>query len=83
MAINATFYKNTSDRRYLDKTLTEAVSKDCQITEDCDLLNPTLEVNVFSGLSSKNYMYICVYNSGVYDRKYTKYKLETKSVFYQ
>ena len=58
MAINATFYKNTSDRRYLNKTLTEAVSKDCQITEDCDLLNPTLEVNIFSGLSSKNYMYI-------------------------
>lgn len=58
MSINVKFYTNTSDKRYLTKTLTNEVSKDCQITEDCDILNPTLEVNIFSGLSSKNYMYI-------------------------
>lgn len=58
MSINVTFYNNTSDRRYLTKTLTDGVSKDCQVTENCDLLNPTIEVNIFSGLSTKNYMYI-------------------------
>lgn len=58
MSVNVTFYTNTSDKRALSKTLTGSISKDCQITEDCDILNPTIEVNVFSGLSSKNYMCI-------------------------
>lgn len=58
MAINVTFYTNTSDKRALTKNLSGSVSVNCQITEDCDILNPTLEVNFFSGLSNKNYMYI-------------------------
>lgn len=58
MSINVTFYTSTSDKRALSKNLTNSVSVNCQITEDCDILNPTLEVNIFSGLSNKNYMYI-------------------------
>lgn len=58
MSINVKFYTSTSDKRALTKTLTGEVSKDCQITDNCDILNPTIEVNIFSGLSNKNYMFI-------------------------
>lgn len=60
--MTVTFYKNLSDKRALSKNTTQLESVSAIIKDDCDILNPTLEVVSFSGLAAANYMYIAEWN---------------------
>ena len=51
-----TLYNNSSDRRVLDKNITEFATLDCKIKGECSILNPTLIISIDS--VQYNYVYI-------------------------
>lgn len=58
MAISVKVCKNSSDKRALSKNLSSGHTVSAIITDNCDILNPTLELDYFASISDMNYMYI-------------------------
>ena len=59
-----TLYNNSSDRRVLDKNITEVATLDCKIKGECSILNPTLIISIDS--VQYNYVYIHDFNRYYY-----------------
>lgn len=60
-------YTVTDDRRVVNKTLGTAVKQaTCIIKEDCDLLNPEIELAYFTNIEKCNYMYIDTFHRYYY-----------------
>lgn len=59
MSFMATFYNCSDDPRKLNKTLTNGVEvREIRPTENCDILNPVLELDYKEELTGKNYVVI-------------------------
>lgn len=59
MSFMATFYNCSDDPRKLNKTLTNGVEvREIRPTENCDILNPVLELDYRVELTDKNYVVI-------------------------
>lgn len=58
MALAVDFYTNKSDKRALTKNLTTITSVSAKVTEECNVLNPVLEVGLFTNFAKANYFYI-------------------------
>lgn len=58
------FYRNNSDERQVNKSISQLSSVDCRIKEGTSMLNPIIEImgSSFSAWSSANYMYIDTFN---------------------
>lgn len=55
--MQATFYKNNNDERYLTKSLTTMHSNvDVEILDETSIVHPTLKLS--SGLADSNYVYV-------------------------
>ena len=53
------FYKNTSDKRVINKSIGTVVTfSDCQLIEPCGVINPSFTIDRNSSLYSYNYVYI-------------------------
>lgn len=54
------FYNNHSDSRKLSKSISQLATVDCQLKDDCSLLNPVLIIShgALSSYAQCNYMYI-------------------------
>ena len=59
-----TLYNNSSDRRVLDKNITEIAALDCKIKGECSILNPVLIISIDS--VQYNYVYIHDFNRYYY-----------------
>lgn len=53
---------NHSDKRALSKNLSDSHTVNAKVTDACDILNPTLELEYWSALSDKNYLRIPSWN---------------------
>lgn len=58
--MQAIFYNNRSDSRKLSKSISQLATVDCQLKDDCSLLNPVLIIShgALSSYAQCNYMYI-------------------------
>ena len=54
------FYKNTSDNRVVNKSLTQIISATCELKQDSSLINPVLRIKGLglSDIKNCNYCYI-------------------------
>lgn len=60
-------YNNASDNRVVHKAITKiGTDRTCQITENCDVTNPRIILNMNAGDISANYMYIPNFNRYYY-----------------
>ena len=59
MSVTVTLYTNSSDPKYLSKSLTTVVSSvTCQVKEPCDILSPQLILTYAAARKPVNYVYI-------------------------
>lgn len=59
MSFTATFYNCTDDPRSLDKTLENGTEiSNIKPTDNCDILNPTFELDYRTELTNKNYVVV-------------------------
>ena len=56
--MNITLYKNTSDEITVPKSLTSVSSLEGKLVDDCDILNPSIRVNLTQSILLTNYAYI-------------------------
>lgn len=58
--MNVKFYNSQSDKRVLSKSLSSLASMDCDLKENCSIINPTIIVarKNLTQYASCNYMYI-------------------------
>lgn len=58
--MNVKFYNSRSDKRVLSKSITSLATVDCQLKENCPILNPSLVVarKSLTQYAECNYMYI-------------------------
>ena len=56
--MNITLYKNTSDEITVPKSLTLVSSLEGKLVDDCDILNPSIRVNLTQSILLTNYAYI-------------------------
>ena len=60
-------YNNASDNRVVHKAITQiGTDRTCQITDNCDVTNPRIILDMKSGDISANYMYIADFNRYYY-----------------
>lgn len=59
MTVN--FYKNNSPLNYVSKSITEVDNLDCFIKEDCDIINPIIQIFGTNALNA-NYMWIPLFS---------------------
>lgn len=52
------FYNTSDDKRVLDKTLTDAVTLQCKLYDECNIISPKLLIEYTTTIFSKNYCYI-------------------------
>lgn len=65
--VTVKLYNNASDNRVVHKAITQIGNdRTCQITENCDVTNPRIILNMNSGDISANYMYIADFNRYYY-----------------
>ena len=65
--VTVKLYNNASDNRVVHKAITQiGTDRTCQITENCDVTNPRIILNMNSGDISANYMYIPDFNRYYY-----------------
>lgn len=57
-----TLYKNTSDNRVVNKSLTLVKTVTGDLKTDCSVVEPQLEIDYDSGLLDCNYVYIPAFN---------------------
>lgn len=69
MSFTVNLYVTTSDRNKLTKSLGSAVSFDCVLKEQSDVLHPVIRVNTSSNLSGYNYARIERYGRYYYIEK--------------
>lgn len=69
MSFTVNLYVTTSDRNKLTKSLGSAVSFDCVLKEQSDVLHPVIRVNTSSNLSGYNYAKIERYGRYYYIEK--------------
>lgn len=69
MSFTVNLYVTTSDRNKLNKALGSAVSFDCVLKEQSDVLHPVIRVNTSSNLSGYNYARIERYGRYYYIEK--------------
>lgn len=61
------FYKNTSDKRVMNKSIGTAVTfSSCQLIEPCGVLNPSFTIDRNESLYTYNYVYIPKYSRYYY-----------------
>lgn len=60
--MNVIFYHSTSDKRKVDKSLTNITTLSCDIIDDTSILNPRLKIKYNSNLLTSNYIYIPSFN---------------------
>lgn len=60
--MNVIFYHSTSDKRKVDKSLTNITTLSCDVIDDTSILNPRLKIKYNSNLLSSNYIYIPSFN---------------------
>lgn len=58
--MEVTFYRNNSDNRTVNKSLTTIKTIGCWIKDDCSMLNPTIKISrdALPSFANVNYMYI-------------------------
>lgn len=56
------FYKTTTDKDHLSKTLTDALTINGTLRDSCDLLNPVIEFEYNAAILTKNYCCIPDFN---------------------
>ena len=56
--MNVIFYKNKSDKKYIDKSIELIANVNCIFKDDTTIKNPTLILSNISGLNQSNYLYI-------------------------
>lgn len=68
--MNVTFYRNSSDPRKVNKSISSLGSADCQVKHDRGVTNPTVIISktALSNFADVNYMYI----SGLHRYYYAK-----------
>lgn len=65
--VTVKLYNNSSDNRVVHKLITQIGSaRTCQITENCDITNPRIILDMNAGDISANYMYIADFNRYYY-----------------
>lgn len=65
--VTVKLYNNASDNRVVHKAITQiGTDRTCQITENCDVTNPRIILDMNSGDISANYMYIADFNRYYY-----------------
>lgn len=65
--VTVKLYNNNSDNRVVHKAITQiGTDRSCQITENCDVTNPRIILDMNSGDISANYMYIPDFNRYYY-----------------
>ena len=65
--VKVKLYNNASDNRVVHKAITQiGTDRTCQITDNCDVTNPRIILNMNSGDLSANYMYIADFNRYYY-----------------
>lgn len=65
--VTVKLYNNASDNRVVHKAITQiGTDRTCQITENCDVTNPRIILDMNSGDISANYMYIPDFNRYYY-----------------
>lgn len=65
--VTVKLYNNASDNRVVHKAITQiGTDRTCQITENCDVTNPRIILNMNAGDISANYMYIQDFNRYYY-----------------
>ena len=65
--VTVKLYNNASDNRVVHKAITQiGTDRTCQITENCDVTNPRIILNMNPGDISANYMYIPYFNRYYY-----------------
>lgn len=60
--MNVIFYHSNSDKRKVDKTLTNISTLSCDIIDDTSIINPRLKIKYNSNLLTSNYIYIPSFN---------------------
>lgn len=56
--MDVNFYKNKSDKKYLDKNIELIATTNCIFKDDTTVKNPTLILSNINGLTQSNYLYI-------------------------
>lgn len=51
-------YNNKSDKRVVNKSITQIYTCECKLLEPCSLLMPKIRINYPTGIESANYCYI-------------------------
>ena len=70
----ATFYKNSSDDRKLDKNLsvvTGGAERTVEYKEDTSIMNPVITVDYFAGVTQCNYVYLSAFQRYYFVRAIT------------
>ena len=60
--MNVIFYHSNSDKRKVDKALTNISTLSCDIIDDTSIINPRLKIKYNSNLLTANYIYIPSFN---------------------
>lgn len=60
--MNIIFYNNLSEKNRLNKSIVEPVEVIGELTEGCNILNPSIKFDKISQLFTKNYCYIPAFN---------------------
>lgn len=69
-------YKNSSPNNYVNKSIALVDNLNCFIKEDCDIVNPTIEVYGTNALNA-NYMWIPLFSRYYYITKVTTQNIDT------
>lgn len=60
------FYKNKSDKKYVDKSIELITTANCIFKDDTTVKNPTLILSNINGITQSNYLYIEDFNRYYY-----------------
>lgn len=64
--MNITLYKTTDDIKTVNKTLTDGLTLNADITGGCDIISPLLKITTTNNVTSYNYCYIPVWGRYYY-----------------
>lgn len=69
-------YKNSSPNNYINKSIALVDNLECFIKEDCDIVNPTIEVYGTNALNA-NYMWIPLFSRYYFIKRVTTQNIDT------